>query len=324
MSGLLSLTGADTPHVAVEIAAGRVAAALLETRGGKPAIAAHALEPLTPTALVPSLTTVNTHDRALLQTALNRVLEKVGRPRRVALVVPDAVGKVSLVKLETVPARTADLDQLMRMHVRKSAPFSIDEAQVSYVRGLEAADGHEFIVALARRSVIEEYEALCAEAGAYAGIVDLSTFNVANAILSPSTGSGQAPPTESGDWLLINVAADSLSLAILRGPHMIFFRNRAADADGTLADLVHQTGMYYEDRLKGAGFTRAILCGAGQGASGDEIRRSIQERLSVPVEPIDPRHAAALTDRIAAAPSLLDSLAPLVGILVRDREAVTR
>ena len=46
---------------------------------------------------------------------------------------------------------------------------------------------------------------------------------------------------------------------------MIFFRNRAADADGSLADLVHQSAMYYEDRLEGAGFARVVLAGSASG-----------------------------------------------------------
>jgi hypothetical protein len=37
------------------------------------------------------------------------------------------------------------------------------------------------------------------------------------------------------------------------------------------------------------------------------------------VETIDPRAAASLTDRITVAPTLLDTLAPLVGLLLRDR-----
>jgi Tfp pilus assembly PilM family ATPase len=311
MSRLFSLADADSPEVAVEIAAGRVSAAQLESRGGRRSVAAHTLEPLPAGAVAPSFTAANFHDRSSVMTALNRVLERVGRPRRVALVVPDAVGKISLVKLEKVPARTSDLDQVIRWQVRKSAPFPIDEAQVSYVPGLLAADGQEFVVSIARRSVIEEYEALCAEAGAHAGIVDLATFNVINAILA-----GAEP---QADWLTINVCLDSASIAILRGPHIIFFRNRASDADGTLADLVHQTGMYYEDRLQGAGFTKAFLCAPGQ---ADEVRRVVQERLPIPIEPVDPRHSAALTDRITASPALLDTLAPLVGVLLRDRQAV--
>ena len=75
-----------------------------------------------------------------------------GRVRRVALVVPDSIAKVSLVRLESVPARAQDLDQLIRWHVRKSAPFPIEEAQVTYSPGAPAPDGgREFVVALARR-----------------------------------------------------------------------------------------------------------------------------------------------------------------------------
>jgi len=301
----------------VEIAAGRVSAAQIEWRGGKAAVASHALEPLPPGALVPSFTAVNTLDKPSVMTALNRVLEKVGRPRRVALVVPDAVGKVSLVKLETVPGRAADLDQVIRWQVRKSAPFPAEEAQVSFVPGLRATEGQEFVVSLARRGVVEEYEALCAEAGAHAGIVDLATFNVINAVLASTPANGAS----TADWLLVNIAPDDASIAILRGPHLIFFRNRAAETEGTLADLVHQAAMYYEDRLSGGGFSRVFLTGAAGGADTEQLRRSLQERLTTPVETVDPRSAATLTDRIVAAPALLDTLTPLVGLLLRGRDA---
>jgi Type IV pilus assembly protein PilM len=262
---------------------------------------------------------VNTHDRASVMTALNRVLERVGRPRRIGLVVPDVVGKVSLVKFERVPASVADLDQLVRWQVRKTAPFPIEEAQVSYMPGMMTPEGQEFIVSLARRTVVEEYEALCAEAGAHAGLVDLATFNVINAVLA-------APNVPAADWLLVNVASDSASIAIMRGANLIFFRNRTSDtggtlAGGTLADLVHQTEMYYEDRLKGDGFARVILAGAASHAA-DEVRRSLQERLARTVETIDPRNAAALTDRISATPAFLETIAPLVGMLLRDAQMV--
>ena len=320
MNLFTSLREGTAPPVAVEIAAGRVAAASLERRGGQPVVSQHATELLPDGALVPSLTASNTHDRAAVMTALNRVLEKVGRPRRIGLVVPDAIAKVSLVRFEQVPARSTDLDQLVRWQVRKSAPFPIEEAQVSYVPALRHPDGQEFLVSLARRDVIHEYEALCVEAGAHAGLVDLATFNVVNVLLA-----GSAPPAD--DWLLVNVAADSASIALLRGPHVIFFRNRANDTEGTLADLVHQTAMYYEDRLQGAGFSRVVLGGAASGSARlgevDQVRRSLEDRLSARVETVDPRAAASLTDRIAAAPALLDSLAPLVGLLLRDREGVT-
>ena len=223
-------------------------------------------------------------------------------------------------RFEQIPARAADLDQLVRWQVRKTAPFPLEEAQVSYVPGLKAADGQEFIVSLAKQSVIEEYETLCADAGAHAGIVDLATFNVINAALA------SMPAGAEGDWLLVNVAADYASIAIVRGCDLIFFRNRATDDEGTLTDVVHQAAMYYEDRLQGGGFARAFLMGASgpnarQNADAEEMRRSLQERLQKPIEAVDARRAASLTDRITASPALLDTLAPLVGLLVRGRDA---
>ena len=313
-----SLRDSSGPTVAVELAAHRVSAARLESRGGQSVIAAHAEEPLPDGALVPSLTAHNAHDRGAVLAALGRVLDRTERPRRLGLVVPDLVAKVSLVRFEQVPSRAADLDQLVRWQVRKTTPFAIDDAQLTYVPGVRAPDGQEFIVSVARRDVVEEYESLCAEAGAHAGIVDISTFNVVNLVIAASALS-------SIDWLLVNVATDYASIAILRGEHVIFFRNRSADTEGTLADLVHQTAMYYEDRIEGAGFGRVFLTGvagacARQGGDVDQIRRSLQERLTTPVEMVDPRAAAGLTDRIAAAPALLDTLAPLVGLLLRGRE----
>jgi type IV pilus assembly protein PilM len=313
-----SLHDSPAPGVAVEIASDRVSAATLDWRGGRPVVAAHASEPLPSGALVPALTAVNTHDRGAVVAALGRVLEQVGRPRRVGVIVPDVVAKVSLVRFERVPAKARDLEQLVRWQVRKTAPFPIEEAQVSFVPGLRADDGQDFVVSLARRQVIEEYEGLCAELGAHAGLVDLATFNVINAVLS-----GTEAPT--ADWLLVNIAADYTSIALLRGPNLIFFRNRATDSEGTLADLVHQTAMYYEDRLQGGGFSRVILSGVAAAATPDidQLRRSLEERVKSPVDTIDPTAAAALTDRITAAPALLDALAPLVGMLLRDRERAT-
>ena len=74
----------------------------------------------------------------------------------------------------------------------------------------------------------------------------------------------------------------------------MFFRSRAADGEGSLADMVHQTAMYYEDRLSGAGFGRVVLAGGGSpGADGaqdaDYLRRALEQRLDARVDAIDPR-----------------------------------
>ena len=319
LSSWFSLTAAAAPAAAVEIAAHHVSAAALELRAGRLAVAGFAVAALPDGAVEPSLTSANVRDRAALAAAVRRVLDQIGGPRRIGLVLPDPVAKVSLMRFEQVPARAQDLDQLIRWQARKAAPFPAEDAQIGYAPGARPEEGREFLVTLARRDVIREYEDACAAAGAHAGLVDISTFNIANAVLA----SAEAP---RGDWLLVNVSSGYASIAILRGGELIFFRTRGAEADDTLADLVHQTAMYYEDRLQGAGFGRLLLSGASVAvdrASADvgELRRGLEARLGQPVEAVDARGAVTLTDRIAAAPALLDKLAPLVGLLVRGREA---
>ena len=270
---------------------------------------------------MPSLNAANISDPRAVAAALRRVFERIGlRPKRVALAIPDSVAKVSILRFEKVPQRTRDLDELVKWQVRKAAPFRIEDAQLSYMPGLKAADGStEFVVVMARKDVVREYEAACEEAGAQAGVVDLSTFNVINAVLAGS----QAP---ADDWLLVHVTPEDATMAILRRDSVVFFRNRAADGEAGLADMVHQTAMYYEDRLSGSGFGRVVLAGGGspstQGAQdADYLRRALEQRLGTKVDAVDPRNAAALMDRIAANTELLDTLAPLVGLLARERAA---
>jgi type IV pilus assembly protein PilM len=298
-----------------------VSAATIAGRDAALSVTAHAMEPLPQGAVVPSLNAANIADPRAVAAAVRRVFERMGgRPKRVALAIPDAVAKVSILKFEKVPARAHDLDELVRWQVRKAAPFRVEDAQLSYMPGLKASDGStEFVVVMARRNIVAEYETACAEAGAQAGIVDLATFNVINAVLA-----GSQTPTD--DWLLVHVTPEDATMAILRGKDLVFFRNRIADGEAGLADMVHQTAMYYEDRLSGAGFGRVLLAGGGSpGAHGGQdaeyLRRALEQRLATNVDAVDPRNAATLMDRITADTELLNTLAPLVGLLARERAA---
>ena len=317
MSVISRLFTPPRPTVAIEIAARHVSALRLGS-GSPPSIEAHAVEALPEGAVAPALASTNVLDPTSVSAALGRALGRVGGARHVALVVPDAVAKVSLVHFDHVPAKAADLDAMLRWNVRKSLPFKIEEAQVTYGEGVAAnGGGWDFVVASARRDLIAEYQGVCGGLGAHAGVVDLATFNLVNLQLA-SAASG-------GDWLLVHLAVDYSTIAIVRDGALIFYRHRGADGDESLADLVHQTAMYYEDRLSGRGFGRVLVAGASHGpdggAGGESLRRSLEQRLGAPVEALDPRGAATLTDRIAASPELLDHLAPLVGILVRETAA---
>jgi len=319
MSRLPPFLVSPPPPVGVEIASDRVTAVMLGRQAGAGwIVSAYGTERLAPGVVTPALNAVNVHDRRALSAALRSAFDKAGaRPRRVALVIPDSAAKISLLRFEKVPA-PADLEQLIRWQVRKAAPFKPEEAQVSWVPAAAIpGGGREYLVTLARRDIVESYMGACADAGAEAGVVDLASLNIINAALA------SGPSSTSGDWLVVHVGPEYATLTIVRDGELILFRSLQLDADGVLADAVHQTAMYHEDRLGGAKFSRVVLSGvSARGAETSErVRRALEERMGVRVEALDFRGTAAMRDRISAAPELLDTLAPAVGVLLRERVA---
>ena len=183
-----SLRDAAPPAVAVEIAgAPRVRPPGSSMRGGRPVVAAHAAEPLPDGALVPSLTAANVRDRAAVR-------PRVDERARAASAGRGASGSSCRIRSRRsrwcVPAGAG-----ARAGSRSADPLAGAEGRAVSDRGgagqLRAGGARPPTArssssSLARRDVVAEYEALCADAGAHAGLVDLSTFNVINAVLGGS------------------------------------------------------------------------------------------------------------------------------------------
>jgi Tfp pilus assembly PilM family ATPase len=302
------------PSIAVELASRRLT--VVELGRGAASIVGYASEPLPESALTPNPAGVNVPNVQVVAETLRRALERAGirAASRAALVVPDSVARVSLLPFEQLPAKAADVEQLVRWKVKKATPFPIDEAQVSWFVAHRATEGPVIAATVAKRDVIQQYEAVANAVGMHAGIVDLASFNVMNAAI----GAGAAP---ASDWLLVTLAAEATTLAIGRGPDLMFYRHRAAVEDEGLGALVHQTAMYHEDRLGGTKFTRVWLCGGGVGSDAEAARRDIRERLGVPVEIVDVRGAIETGTRLNASADVLDALAAPIGALLRDRKA---
>jgi Tfp pilus assembly PilM family ATPase len=316
------------PLAALSLDGRGVTALSVTVQAGSLAISGHAFQPLPAGAVTPALNAVNVHDAGALSAAIGTALDSCSpRPRRVALVLPDSVGKVSLVRFEKIPGRSLDLEQLIRWQVRKTAPYRIEDAQVSWAPGLGLpGGGREFIVTTARRDIIESYEAACAGAGAQAGLVDLATTNLVNAALAVQGTSSPSSVPRAGapsDWLLVHVTEDDGTLAVVRGSALVFFSHRGAASDDDLTELVHQTAMYHEDRLGGGGFARVILAGASSRGpvQAERLRRHLEQYAGARVEALDFRQVVTLRDRISLSPELVDSLGAPLGSLLREQVA---
>jgi len=306
------------PDVTVEVTPQYVAAVdMTGTLAGGFRVARHAVESLPAGTIVPALNATNVVRADELAQAIARVWTRLGHcPTRVALVVPDGVAKVTFVRFQQVPARARDLDEMIKFQIKKAAPFLVEDSRISYSRGLETAEGQEFVVVQARRDLIGEYEAGFQASGATAGLVDLATFSAANAVIA-------GDPALRGDWLLVHVTPGGAALSIHRGRDVAFFRHRLRDGEGDLGDLVHQTAMFYQDRLAGAGFTRVLVAGGTHVDGLQSARQTIEARLGRAVEAVDPLKAVGFADRASLPPGLADTLTPAIGLAVAQRTDAT-
>jgi Tfp pilus assembly PilM family ATPase len=177
--------------------------------------------------------------------------------------------------------------------------------------------GREFVVVVMRRDVVEGYEALVRDAGAFPGLVDLASFNVVNLVLAADRRDGQA---WGGDWLLVHLTPQASTLAIVRRGQLAFYRNRLTDGQESLVDLVHQTSMYYEDRLGGQGFERVVLSATGEALAMEpsDVQSTLEERLRSRVELVDPRRAVRLGDRVSVTQDELVTMAAPLGVVLRE------
>jgi Tfp pilus assembly PilM family ATPase len=298
------------PSVAIAIASRRVTVVEVPWPGST--MSAYAGEGIPEGAVTPALTGVNIVAPDVVRAAIKRALDRagLGSVRRAALVVPDTVARVSLLTFDQVPTRSQDLQQLIQWQLRKASPYPLEEAVISHFPAA-AGEGHLSVAAVVgRRDVLAQYEGVVSELGIHAGVVDLASFNVINAVFASASPDGR-------DWLVIHMTPEATTLAILRGDSLMFYRHRAHADDEPLGSLVHQTAMYHEDRLGGGGFGRVWLSGAGP--RPDEARVEISRRLNVPVESVDVRPAAGVDGLDAPSAEVLDALAAPVGILVRER-----
>ncbi len=224
--------------MACEIAADRVIA-------GRAADSRQVLElcstsELAPGCVVPDLTEGNLRQRDAVVIALRETLGNIGaRSRDVTVVVPDAAVRVALLDFETLPEKHDEAEGVVRFRLRKSLPFDVDKAKVSYQT--QPANGAVRVVAaVALNSIVEEYEAVIREAGFMPGVVVPS-------MLAALGGS----PADRGT-LVVKVDARTTSIAILDQQQLLLFRTienaRGVTIGGEqLAEDVYPSLVFFQD-----------------------------------------------------------------------------
>jgi hypothetical protein len=119
------------PKLACEIAADRVLAGRFSDHGG--GLEASAAHELAPGSVVPDLVENNLRQRNSVCFGIEEALGSVaGRSKDVIAIVPDAAVRVMLVEFDTLPSDREEALGVVRFRLKKSLPFDVDKAKVSY------------------------------------------------------------------------------------------------------------------------------------------------------------------------------------------------
>ncbi|MGA9474124.1 MAG: hypothetical protein WBV36_16785 [Terriglobales bacterium] len=225
------------PILACEIAADRVLAGRAADRGRM--VEMSAARELAPGTVVPDLTEANLRDVAALRQAIEGALGSVGaRSRDVIAILPDTTVRVVLLDFETLPAKPEEAEAVVRFRLKKSLPFDLDEARISY--HAQTGKGTQVVAAVVLKNVLEEYESAFREAGYTPGVVMPS-------MLAALGAADAERPT-----LVVKVDARTIGIAILDQDHLLLIRTlentRGVTITGEqLAEEVYPSVVFFQD-----------------------------------------------------------------------------
>lgn len=218
---------------------------------------------------------------------LSRLAEETApRRSRTALVIPDYAVRMAILDFEELPSGEAERAALVRFRLRKSVPFPIDEAQVSYAVQLREAKRIEVLAVAIARPILDEYESIFAGAGYRVGLVTPSSI----AMLP------LCPAAERGLTVLAKAAEATLTVLLLDEGRVRLVRcidvagENEADRDpASVLSLLQQTIAYAEDQI-GQPAARLLLCGFG--AQTDSLGRLAENEFRLPCEAVRSRFGA--------------------------------
>ncbi|MGC1374377.1 MAG: hypothetical protein WA824_19735 [Candidatus Sulfotelmatobacter sp.] len=226
------------PRMACEIAVDRVLVGRLGEDGVS--LEACAARELAPGSVVPDLVEVNLRQRDAVKDALQASLQSIAaRTRDVIAIVPDAAVRVVLLDFDTLPSDSEEAASVVRFRMKKSLPFDVDKARVSY-HAQKSNDGVRVVAAVALSSVVEDYEIAFRDAGFNPGVV------LPSMLAALGAAQGQHPT------LIVKVDSRTTSIAILNADQLQLFRTlentRGVTITGEqLAEDVYPSVVFFQD-----------------------------------------------------------------------------
>lgn len=218
--------------------------------------------PFEPGTLVVSPVEDNIHKSDAATAVLKYVapLDSSRKRRRAALILPDYAARVSVLDFDAFPSSPEEQLSLIRFRLKKTLPFDIDSAAVSYFpQPAEKGAPIEVVAVIVALEIIARYEALFRAMNFHAG--EVTTSALAALELCPRATRGDAVN------VVAKLSAKTLTVMVLRGETLKLFRCVALEnvTEEQILAVLQPTFSYVEDELA-APAEKLTLCGFPPGA----------------------------------------------------------
>jgi len=269
MEKIKSLLQEAAPAMAFEISEAGIAAARIGSRAELDFL------PLRPGTLAVSPLKENVLDPDEFVMAVRSLAgTQSSRKRRdVALILPDFSARISVLDFDTFPKDLKEQAALIRFRLKRSVPFDVESAAMSYWAQNGEKGKTDVVVVMAPLEIVSRYESPFRTAGMNPGLVTTSCL----AALELAPEAGLSVFAKLTGRVLTVVVRDKIQLKLVRCLEL-----PSADLEDIAAVLV-PTFVYIEDNL-GRAAQNLILCGFGAAAAEAESR--FAEELGVAVQPL--------------------------------------
>lgn len=280
----------ELPGLGIDLRASEIALARITERRSGVELDTCVSAPFDPELMRFSLVEPNIRDVPALSKAIQNVLLRagVGASKRVALTLPDYVARLTLITLPNAPASSADLRELFRFRIKKSLPFELDRARLTFER-LPGKSGR-FLVGVMHEAVVSQYEELFAALGFELGLILPSTLSLLS-LVDPIARKDLAP---GADYFFLNAEPDYFSLSLVRNrEELSLVRTLGLRADGSpgrygedeLLKEIIPTTLFYRERLEGRTLERVYYRSLRPDLSG--LRELLEEEFQTASEPFN-------------------------------------
>lgn len=235
--------------------------------------------PLAPDVLRVSPVLDNVHNAIALAECLGRIAPKNGsrKRRKVAVILPDFSARVSVLDFDSFPGSPQEQAALVRFRVKKSVPFDVDSAAVSFRAQPAKNKRVEVVAAVIALEIIGRYEGVFRQMNLHAGYITTSLLAALDLV------------RDDGLSVVVKRTGAVLSLAVLDAGALRLVRSvelPELSVDATLG-VLFPTFAFAEDEFKRRP-RRLLACGFG--AHTDSIRAACQAELGILPEPLPSRY----------------------------------